>query len=331
MSSDIQDPTEQAAAFGALGGKARAQRLNPEQRKAIAQAAAEARGARRQADAERRALSTICGATDRPLRIGDVEIPCYVLEGGRRVLHQRGLVAALGMSRGGSSRGGGDRLAYFVAQKTLQPFVPNHLVEVTKEPVLFRTPRGQLAYGYDATVLADICEAILAARQAGKLSPQQYHIADKAVILVRGFARVGIIALVDEATGYQEIRSRAALEEILNKYLSEELRKWTKTFPNEYFEQISRLRGWRFPPTSMKRPHAVAHYTNDLIYSRLAPGVLNELRRLNPSDGHGRRKHKHFQFLTEEHGDPRLREHIERVTFLMSASATWPEFYRLVQ
>jgi len=59
------------------------------------------------------------------------------------------MVSALGMSRGGSSRGGGDRLAYFVSQKTLEPFVNKELLEVTAAPIRFKTPRGQMAYGYE--------------------------------------------------------------------------------------------------------------------------------------------------------------------------------------
>jgi len=53
-----------------------------------------------------------------------------------------------------------------------------------------------------------LCETVLQARKDGKLQSQQMHIAEQCEILVRGFARVGIIALVDEATGYQDYRSR---------------------------------------------------------------------------------------------------------------------------
>ncbi len=98
----------------------------------------------------------IYGSPDRPLRIGNLEIPCYVLEDGKRVLHQRGMVAALGMGRGGSSQGGGDRLAKFTAQDRLKSFVSDQLLKVTTNPLKFKTPRGQIAYGYEATVLADI-------------------------------------------------------------------------------------------------------------------------------------------------------------------------------
>jgi len=271
------------------------------------------------------------GSPDHPLRIGNIEILCYVLADSRRVLHQRGMVSALGMARGGSSRGGGDRLAQFVAQKTLEPFINKNLIEVTENPIKFRTTRGQLAYGYEATILADICDAILDARKSGALSKQQDHIATKAEILVRGFARVGIIALVDEATGYQEIRDRLALQAILDKYLRKELAAWAKRFPDEFYQQIFRLKGWQWQGMKINRPSVVGKYTNDIVYERLAPGVLKELQERNPKDESGQRKAKHHQWFTEDIGHPALAQHLHATIALMRASATWDHFHRLLQ
>jgi len=241
------------------------------------------------------------------------------------------MVSALGMARGGSSRGGGDRLAQFVAQKTLEPFINKNLIEVTENPIKFRTTRGQLAYGYEATILADICDAILDARKSGALSKQQDHIATKAEILVRGFARVGIIALVDEATGYQEIRDRLALQAILDKYLRKELAAWAKRFPDEFYQQIFRLKGWQWQGMKINRPSVVGKYTNDIVYERLAPGVLKELQERNPKDESGQRKAKHHQWFTEDIGHPALAQHLHATIALMRASATWDHFHRLLQ
>ena len=282
-------------------------------------------------DAEQPSIKqAIYGSPDHPLKIGDLEIPCYVLEDGKRMLHQRGLVSALGMGRGGSSEGGGDRLAKFTAQDRLKEFVSKQLLEVTGGPIKFRTPRGQIAYGYEATVLADICEAVLSAREAGLLQKQQEHIADRCEILMRGFARVGIIALVDEVTGYQEVRAREALEEILRNFISAELLKWVKTFPDDFYRQMFRLRNWQYYQFSVKRPSIAGRITNDIIYERLAPGVLDELRRLTPKDVKGRRKHKYFQRLTKDIGNPALREHIASVITLMKASTSWRKFYDML-
>jgi hypothetical protein len=91
-----------------------------------------------------------------------------------------------------------------VRSKEFEPFVSNDLLVALDNPIKFHPPHGgRLAFGYSATILADICEAVLATRNAGKLQKQHEPIADRCEILVRGFARVGIIALVDEVTGYQ--------------------------------------------------------------------------------------------------------------------------------
>ena len=238
-------------------------------------------------------------------------------------------MTALNMTQGTAGRGPGDRLVRFTATKGVSPHITNELRDVITSPIRFRVG-GSIANGYEATVLADLCDAVLTARENKELHYQQEHIAKRCEILVRGFARVGIIALVDEATGYQQVRARKALEEILDKFLTEELRKWAKTFPDDFYKEMFRLRGWSFTPFSVKRPGVVGKYTNDLVYERVAPGVLEELRRKNPTDEKGRRKNRHHQWLTEDVGDPRLREHLASVITLMKASTDWTQFKRMI-
>lgn len=277
-------------------------------------------------------LETIAGATDRPLKIGDIEIPCYVLEDETRVLAQRGMVSALGMARGSSGGSGGDRLAKFVAGKTLAPFVSKELMAVTESPIRFQPPTGGgTAYGYPATVLADICDAVLAARKANVLQKQQGHIADQCEILLRGFARVGIIAMVDEVTGYQYLRARRSLEQILDKFLRKELGKWAKRFPDEFYEQMFRLRGWDYKKFSTARPSVVGKYTTDLVYARIAPGILKELMSREPKDEKGRRKHRLHQWFTDDIGHPELEKHLHALIALERANTSWDRFYRSVQ
>jgi hypothetical protein len=272
------------------------------------------------------------GSPDHPLRIGSLEMPCYVLEDGRRVLVQTSMILALGMAAGGRGKYGvtNDRLARFTTQKTLSPYISEELRIATTDPIKFITPSNSLAYGYEATVLADICDAVLRAREDNILQKQQAHIAKQCEILVRGFARVGIIALVDEATGYQDVRSRQALEKILEQFISQELLKWAKTFPDDFYREMFRLRGWHYSTVSVKRPSFVGTLTNDLVYERLAPGILDELRRITPRDDKGRPKHRYHQRLTEDIGHPRLREHLTAVIALMRASSNWSQFYRMM-
>jgi hypothetical protein len=240
------------------------------------------------------------------------------------------MVNALGMSRGSSGSTGGDRLAKFTAGDRLKPYVSKHLSEVTENPIRFKTLAGLLAYGYEARVLADLCEAVLAARKAGVLQKQQEHIAAQCEILMRGFARVGIDALVDEATGYQDVRDRNALAKILEAYVAKEIQDYMETFPPNFYKEMFRLR--KIPYTGqVKRPQYIGCLTNDLVYARLAPGVLDELRQKNPVVVEkGRRKDKHYKWLTENVGYRELVKHLDSVVSLMKASDSWDQFKKML-
>lgn len=306
-----KDPKKVAA------GKARAKALSSDERASLASKAANQRW---HADLPR----ATHGSEDHPLRIGEIEIPCYVLGDGTRVLSMGGMIRGLGVSQRA------DRLAAFLGGKGLSTFVSEELTARIGSPIKFHPPRGgTLAYGYPATILADICDAVLRARAAGALQSQQKHIAEQCEILVRGFARVGIIALVDEATGYQEIRDKNALQAILDKYLAKELAAWAKRFPDEFYQQIFRLHEWEWRGMKVNRPGVVAHYTKDLVYKRLAPGILEELEKKNPIES-GRRKSKHHQWLTIDVGHPALAQHLHAVIGLMRISGTWDQFMLFV-
>jgi hypothetical protein len=237
------------------------------------------------------------------------------------------MITSLGMSQGtGQKSLKGDRLAKFVSGKSLEPFISSDLSDVIINPIRFKPTRGAIAYGYEATVLADICEAVLKARAADALNYQQTHIAEKCDIFVRGFARVGIIALVDEATGYQAERDRNELHKILEAYISAELLPWTKRFPDEFYKELFRLRGWHYNPLSIARPGYVGTLTNELVYEKLPPGVLDKLKLKNPKTPRGNRRYRHHQFLSEDIGDLHLEKHLSAVITLMRISSNWAEF-----
>lgn len=303
------------------GGRARAAALSPEHRRAICQAAAIARWT---------GAPPLKATHQGDLNLSGLQIPCYVLENGKRILARTQMVSGLGMKEGGNQRLGKDRLANFIAGKRIFPFVQASLAHSIKDPIRFRIPNGSVvAYGFEATALVDLCEVVLTARQGGHLQLQQMHIADRCELIVRALSRVGIVALVDEATGYQADRARDALAKILEAYIATELRKWVRTFPSDYYKEMFRLRGWKFGPTiSNEKPPIVGKLTNSIVYSRLAPGVLDELRRVTPRDHKGRLKHRFHQHLTDDIGHPKLREHLVAVIVLMRAFTTWGEFIR---
>jgi P63C domain len=150
--------------------------------------------------------------------------------------------------------------------------------------------------------------------------------------LIAWFSHVGIIALIDEATGYQYRRARTALEEILDRFVAKEFRKWAKRFPDDFYRELCRLRGWEYREDTVRRTPLIGKLTTDLVYDRLAPGVRRELETKNPQNEYGRRKRRHHQWLTEDVADPRLREHLASVITLMKACGDkdWVMFKSLI-
>lgn len=313
--------SKQSPSGRSKGGLARAKVLSPEERSAIASRAALKRWGEELPDA-------ICGSPERPLVIGGIAIEAYVLEDGTRVLTQGDFLEALGRHRKANVRheGGEERLPAILQGKAIAPFISDEVLEIGR-PVAFRTPSGNKASGYRAELLPMVCEIYLKARDAGVLPPNQLHVAVQADILVRGLAHVGIIALVDEATGYQDLRARDALSRILEAFVAKELQPWVRTFPDDYYREMFRLRRLEYPQDTVHRPQYFGHLTNDIVYKRLAPGVLEELKKVTDRDDDGRPRHKYFQRLTSNLGYPALREHLGSVVTLMKLSKDWRTFH----
>jgi hypothetical protein len=204
-------------------------------------------------------------------------------------------------------------------------------MELSKRRLYRSNKGGKPAVGIPAELIPEICEVWLRARDANALRlPALRRVAEKADMLMRGLARVGIIALVDEATGYQAERSRDELSKILEAYIAEELRPWIRRFPHEFFKQVHRLWGWEYKEGSLHGPRYVGKIINDCIYKRLPPGVAEELHKKNPATN-GRRKHHHHQWLTDETGIPHLDKQITAVTTLMAVSDDKPMFDALLK
>lgn len=300
----------------AKGAKTRMKTITPERRSEIAKKAGQVAGAKR----SQLPLRATHGAADHPVKIGDLEIPCYVLEGGTRVLTQIGVLSAMNLPNKGASTGR-TRLARFFDGQSISPHVSKELSDSTNNPIKFLTPDGVIAHGYPAEMLVHLCEALLKARDNG-ISDRYSRFIAQADIIMRGLARTGIVALVDEATGYQRDRPRDALAKIFEAFVSKEIQKWVKRFPADFYENLFRLRSIPYSiEQGQKRPGYFGHLTNDIVYKRLAPGILAELRRINPVDAEaGDRKNRHHQHLTENVGVNALNSHIGAVVALMQIS-----------
>ncbi len=312
----------------AIGGNARRDALTPEERKAIARKAALARWDVDLPQASHEGF----------VNLGHTQIGAAVLPNGKRLLTQATFLRALGRSRSPKAGTGVlstvDGLPFFLQAEVLQLYISDDL-RMSTTPIFYRSKTGGRGVGYDAELLPKVCEVYLKFRDEcltkdGQVPENYKHIIKACDILMRGLAAVGIVALVDEATGYQEFRDRQALQAILDKFIGKELAAWVKRFPDEFYREIYRLRNWTWKGMGVNRPQAVAGYTRDIVYSRLAPGVLKELESKNPVDEKGRRRSKHHQWLTHDIGNPALAQHLHAVIALMRVSTTWEQFMELL-
>lgn len=261
------------------------------------------------------------------LEIGEFKIKCYNLDTGERVLSREGLLRAIG--RTGNPKYQENELfetPVFLRANNLKPFISNDLATSSKV-IVFERAGGQKTYGYLASILPDVCYVFADALKAGVLTPKQERYAERAEILLRGFATVGIVALVDEATGYQYDRERDELQKILRAYIAEELLPWQKRFPDVFYKEIFRLNGWDYTVQDIKkRPSVIGKWTNLFIYEQLPKGVLKELKQKTPKSAAGHYLARFHQSLTEDIGNPHLQAQINSVIALMQVSDNWQQF-----
>ncbi len=294
------------------GGHARSLALSAERKKEIAQRAAVARWGKGKAFA-----ATHKGNFFKEFGI---DIECYVLNDPSKtaVISQRGMGQAIGFSKRGS------RFGVFVNSQTMDGYIGRDLREKIENPFIFQPPGAAAenpitgrSHGYDATILIDICNSILAAKADGKLSGSRYaRMIEQAQIIVSASAKNGIRGLVYALAGYSP-----STEEVIAAfkiYVQEEAKKYEQEFPNELYMQWHRLYG--IPVPVRGKPWQFKHLTVKHIYFPLAKSngkILELIRALKSQDGD--RAKKLFQFLNEL-GARALRIHIGRVLEMAESS-----------
>lgn len=334
MTTDDMFPeltSEAAKAMSALGaskgGKARANTLTPEERKEIARNAVRARWAKagklKPLGEEKKEPEVYEKAVpEKPrdtmpfsmfrgnLQIGDMEIECHVLNDGRRVFTHGEVVRVL--TRGTDS----SNLKRYLRGN---PLIDN--VESVGQTIPFKIPGNPtIAIGSEATRLVEICEKYLEAQDQKKLRKNQINLAIQSSIIIRACAKVGIIALVDEATGYQQHRAKNALQLKLQAFIADDLQEWARRFPPEFWIELARLEGVSYSPRN--RPLRWGKYIMAFVYDAIDKDVGRELRKKNPNPHH---KQNHHQWL-KEFGKDKLIGQVQSVITLMKLCDNMDQF-----
>jgi hypothetical protein len=277
------------------GGEARAQKLTPERRREIAKAAIEARWAK--AGKEPMPRATHKGNFQRDFGF---DVDCYVLndEAHTAVISQRGMAQALGFSKQG-----GGRFPRFLAGKSIAPYIGLELREKLAKPLIFQGPPTvsggpsiDRIYGFDVTLLIDVCKAIQKAEAEGSLLPSQVNIAKQAHIILNASAKAGITGLVYALAGYDATREETIAA--FKLYVQEEAREYEKEFPEQLYQEWYRL--YELPKPERNRPWKFMHLTVDQVYRPLAKsnGKILELTKTQRENTNARWKRLH-QFLSE--------------------------------
>lgn len=270
----------------------------------------------------------------------NIVIECYVTKDKKRFLSLRGTARVLELKGAGSTA-----IARNLKSQWLQPYLSDGLKkwleEIETDSIETISGVGKNIVPLQAELFVDICKAYVNAQRDGLFLDKkgkvidkwvrQNEIANKLYMIMSAFAKVGIIAWIDEITGYQEERERDELTKLLSLYLAEERLAWAKMFPDEFYKQIYRLRNWHYPTSGnkTKRTPLLGKITNELVYEKLPAGVLDELKKRNPVlPETKRRKWKFTQFLSYDLGQPDLRNHLLQLVTIMRISPNWSKFKR---
>jgi hypothetical protein len=252
-----------------------------------------------------------------PVRFANIELDCYILEDGTPILNKGKMMKAIGRAWKGSSR---TDLPNFIGAKNLLPYVKDELRErLNGINFLYG---NQVISGYHADVLVLVCNVYLEAREAHALKGKpQLRIAQQCEILLRSFAKVGITALIYEQLGYERFKNPEALRILVESYLVDEVREYSKEFPDEFFQQLDKIYGHE-RTTSRNRPLYYAKFIRKYIYDPFERGeVLKRLDEKNPLINKKYRKHRFHSWLSTDLGLQKLRSQVWQVVAILKTSS----------
>jgi len=273
------------------------------------------------------------------LVIDNIKISCVVLEDGRRLISIRNIASALGRKGGGAywqrkkSDSSGALLPEYIALPNLEPFISLETRKKLLETIVYTDVFGRKRSAQSPDLLALICDIWLKARDNGALATQaQEKSAKKAEEIIRSLAKVGIIVLIDEATGFINEKHQFEYRELFKEFIREEAGQYEKQFPDPLYDVFYKIYNLSKPLKKNHRPLFFARVTRKYVYKPLAGSdgalldILNDKTPIiTTNSGSKRRKHKLYQFL-EKVGIDSLQAHIWQLIGIGRAAKNKREF-----
>lgn len=242
-------------------------------------------------------------------------IDCYVLDDGRRVLSQRGIVRQI---VGHDKTGYIDRYLDAVTDAEAKKGLAHNAFE-------FLSGGGTRCIGREAKDVAAMANVFVVAALEGRLAPEQMHMAVNANRILAALATIALEALVDEVTGYQEERSKDFLQDRLALLVQDDPAAYKKLWTSSLVRTLCRTFRVAHDP-SVGFPIFLTGIAGKLYDMILTSDVVDAVREKDPHANGV----KYFQHLTER-GRAVLASELSVVETLAIQSANKDEFWSKVR
>lgn len=207
-----------------------------------------------------------------------LEIECYVLENGSRVITKQGIQKTLGIS---NKNNNGFSLEDIIlssevkkSQEKFEYFLPIKKALQNN----FKSTSQQNTRFYDVEVLITICSHINRMKLLGFLPDELDWLHVTSEKIRDAFSKLGIIAFVDDATGYTKFRKQNEYVEKLKLLLSEDAGEWEKCFTTDFYEIFWKFWGNRKKFDGSKKQQFFRALMEKYVYTPLAKktGIDND-------------------------------------------------------
>jgi hypothetical protein len=261
-----------------------------------------------------------------PLRIGTLELACYILTDRQAVFAKNGFQKALGYD--GKSE---DWLLDLLS--SINKFYPvsGDLFEAYENPILFENahPDGSISIvsGILPETLLATCSTVVNAKKDGYLNVNQLKYAKTATNIYSYFLENDIQQAVAEATGlnFAKDTGKSYLQHYLQQNNSDLIYLWIPALRDAFWEKIFEIHDLDWYDLRQK-PKNIVNILQEVVFSRLNEPLAHLLRTQKP-----KRIYRRKGFKAQDNEHPELSLFITELLSLLKAAAdNWTIFLQLL-
>ena len=272
-------------------------------------------------------LKIAYGSSKLPLKIGGLELPCYILSDNQHVLPITGIQKLLGYD--GKSE---TWLLNILISISKFVEIPEKLLKAYEKPFKIdinpTKTNIEILKAIPSTALLETCQTIVDAKNNGLLGANLIKISKPAALMIEQTKYKNIDALIDVATGYQTYKTQVLLsfEQYMQRQLEDEAVFWLKTIADDFYFALFKIHNqdWNLMKTS---PEFMGSLIYDLIFCRINTEILSELRAKTPKRAYLRKGNQ-----AQNNENLKLKGYIDALMALLKTSEhNWFIFLQLLQ